>query len=68
MFRVAAVAALAAVLAFLPVKVDPTSAAVVSVNEACAQATSCKRSDGYICSTFHDDYEDYVCYTGCGPG
>lgn len=35
------------------------------VTEACGQATSCARLDDYICSTFHNDYFNYVCYTGC---
>ncbi len=66
MLRLAAVASLAIVMALLPVKVDPTSTDVIAVNEACAQATSCKKSVDYICSTFNGDHEDYVCWTGCG--
>jgi hypothetical protein len=34
---------------------------------ACAQATSCAPLDDYVCSTFHQDWEDKVCYTGCAP-
>lgn len=38
---------------------------IVQFNGACAQATSCKKLDEYICSTYHDDYIGYVCTSGC---
>ncbi|HEV7590924.1 MAG TPA: hypothetical protein VGO40_22625 [Longimicrobium sp.] len=40
--------------------------AVVRLTAACGQATSCVQRGGYICSTFHQDYRDYICATGCG--
>jgi hypothetical protein len=38
---------------------------VVRVNTACAQATSCAPQLNYICSTYHSDYQNYKCATGC---
>lgn len=41
------------------------SGGVVRVNDACGQATECKRARDYICSTEHQDWQDYQCTKGC---
>jgi hypothetical protein len=71
--RVSAAVAAAAVLTFAPISVKPTAlveegpSAVLRLNTACGQATSCRERGGFICSTHHSDYMDYICYTGCSP-
>lgn len=56
---------LAAALAFAPVSVAPAADGFIRVNEACGQATSCYTASQYICSTFHQDWVNYRCATGC---
>ena len=65
----ACAAALAATLA--PVSVTPAAVvadgpgALVRLNAACGQATSCRAKMFYICSTIKNDYFNYTCNTGC---
>ncbi len=66
MLRLAGAAVAATLLAVLPISLD-SGPGLVQVSDACAQATSCKRADDFICSTFHEDHIDYACYTGCEP-
>ncbi len=40
---------------------------LIRLNDACGQATSCRRAGGYICSTHNQDHPDYTCNTGCEP-
>ncbi|MFL5541602.1 MAG: hypothetical protein ACJ8J0_21620 [Longimicrobiaceae bacterium] len=54
-----------ATLAPLSLDVGSTGAAV-RLTSACGQATSCVYRAGYVCSTFHQDWRDYICATGCG--
>ena len=65
MKRLLFVGAAATLMTALPLTVSPTSSQVVVVQEACGQATSCKKADDFICSTFNADHEGYACYTGC---
>ena len=53
-------------LALAPVTILPADGGVIAVSTACGQASSCAPLDDYVCSTFHKDWDDKVCYTGCG--
>ena len=66
--RLVSMAGIGCILALgAPLSVDPASPRrPVRLNEACGQATSCIPSARYICSTYHADYRDMACYTGCG--
>lgn len=60
-------------LIFAPVTVRPGNlmaegpGAVVRLNDACGQATSCVYMRNYICSTFDGNVVNYNCNTGCEP-
>lgn len=43
------------------------ASAVLSLNEACGQATACDPAVNYICSTAGGDLVDYKCAENCGP-
>lgn len=60
------------VAVFVPYQVRPEvlvgaeAGALVRLNDACGQATSCAPLRNYICSTYRSDYQHYVCNSGCG--
>lgn len=61
----------ASLAVFAPFQVRPEvligadTGALIKLNDACGQATSCAPLRGYICSTIRNDYENYTCNTGC---
>lgn len=69
--RTAASAAALSLLLLAPISFQPSSlladgpGALVKLNDACGQATSCRAATSYICSTSHQDHMNYACYTGC---
>ena len=62
--------ALAGLATMAPLSMDPGAAmsgkAPVRLTAACGQATSCMPYTSYVCSTFHQDYQNMKCATGCG--
>lgn len=52
----------------VPLTVGSSVIAPVELAGACGQASSCKKQYDYICSTYHSDYQDYTCNTGCDEG
>lgn len=68
--RFTVILASAFLLSFLPISLESSASMLPSirVNEACGQATSCKRQRDMICSTHHGDHEGWACYTGCSGG
>lgn len=60
---------ISAIALFLPVAFSPAQqdgqTDLALVNQACGQATECAAMENYICSTYHNDYEDYACTKGC---
>jgi hypothetical protein len=69
---IASTAALTLVL-LAPITFQPASVlaegpgALIRLNDACGQATSCRAASTYICSTHNQDHMNYTCNTGCAP-